>query len=263
MLTFFTNRQVYRAFNAPPFVGATKRTIIVRDISCPILQVFGDAFNGDIRRVVLISALLLRCCPPHVTALVVTVIIFSVKRMFRTWFSTDLFKEFFKRREPKFNTATPVQMVVTQIWVITSPLCQVVGGVFGRSFSGNRKTFTMCVAALFKFYIVTAAGFGVGVFQVIASNFYDFSAIAATKPKCSAFRSTGVADYFQPVKFLSGQIDKIWMVWNRLKFDVKIFISHIVSYTDNVIRLVRNVQDSVRAISILPRNTANTEVLFN
>jgi hypothetical protein len=34
----------------------------------------------------------------------------------------------------------------------------------------------------------------------------------------------------------------------------KILIGHIVSCKDNVIKLARNVQDSLRAVSILPRN---------
>jgi hypothetical protein len=218
----------------------------------PISQYHCPAPKADQLRAASVSGLLPLGGPVAITWFVVALVVLTLYRMSASRFGAHVGKEVFERISPTIthgNTSTAVTVEVFESRVVAPTLD------FLPS-SPLRRIAHQVPTVRFRQSLIsqTAATFNAALKQIVRAYRYRLSAFATEMP----FACTDISQDGKPSEYLASNVTKPSGFWNGLENDVRFGVGHgVFSCTENfVVRLVRVVQTSVRAIFILPRFVA-------
>lgn len=178
--------------------------------------------------------------PFHITLFVMPVIIYTIKRMLRSWPSPNAIQELRKGIKTKLNSTSSiiVKSLITRI--IAPTLCHYVRIIFTRNFIPRSYFCTFAVTCKLtsrKFRLPASTTLRTSSCKIVYPNSLNGGTFALTDPLMYSTFFPSISQYRPTVKNTSGQIFKLRISGMWLKRNVKIWKGHIDSYQVNLARL--------------------------
>jgi len=214
------------------------------DFICPIAKMFGLTVSRYFAVVAAVSLLRRIVRPTNIAFFVMPVFVNPVKRQTGGRFGSDFCQKFFKGIESKLDSASAVMTKELIFRISTAIFGSLVSGVFGCV--TKSVFYSFCVSG-------AAARLRSSASQILCIRKTMISAIAFTEPQGAFVLLSRVTDDVEFSKRLSGQINKFWVCWYRLKDGVKIFDRHNLLHNSRLwVGLLERCKLSCEPFFILP-----------
>jgi len=210
MLARLFMRQFYNTSSAPTITFSGRKNVAPNTSQFRnLFKIIFLIFVKHINCILFVIHLSYQISPFDITFFIMSIIIFSIQSMFRSWFSSDFFQKLLKRIKAKLNPSLTIIRITFRFWISATSFSRTIGRIFRRlflmiSFVSRFIMFGKSFCRTFIFPATTRFCFS--TFEGLSNSFGVITTITNTKPHSFLMHIwRELLNYQQSIKTLSNQ----------------------------------------------------------